>query len=126
MTTGASAEGDVPREELPLPDYDHLPIGSLQHRIRTLDVDGLERLIVYEEAHAHRLPVLELLRHRLEELRAGATPSGGAPDAPMPEAPPPPSGEPPVTPARAGPTMNPPRHGVLPVPQQGEGPKPGG
>jgi hypothetical protein len=35
VTTGASAEGDVPREELPLPDYDHLPIGSLQHRIRT-------------------------------------------------------------------------------------------
>jgi hypothetical protein len=64
MTTGASGKGDVPREELSLPDYDHLPIGSLEHRVRTLDVDGLERLLAYEEAHAHRLPVLELLRHR--------------------------------------------------------------
>ncbi|MCW2609145.1 MAG: hypothetical protein JWM15_391, partial [Cryptosporangiaceae bacterium] len=55
MTTGASGKGDVPREELSLPDYDHLPIGSLEHRVRTLDVDGLERLLAYEEAHAHRL-----------------------------------------------------------------------
>lgn len=33
---------DAPsRDELPLPDYDHLPLGSLAARIRTLDADQL-------------------------------------------------------------------------------------
>ena len=30
--------------ELPVPDYDHLPLGSLTHRIRLLDADGLVAL----------------------------------------------------------------------------------
>lgn len=71
------AEPRVPAHEaLPLPDYDHLPVGSLEHRIRTLDEAGVRDVLAYEEAHAHRLPVLELLRHRLGQLEHGAQPSG--------------------------------------------------
>ena len=40
------------RDSLPLPDYDHLPVGSLTSRIRTLDADGLQTVLGYEKAHA--------------------------------------------------------------------------
>ena len=33
------------RDDLPLPDYDHLPVGSLTSRIRTLDADDLQTLL---------------------------------------------------------------------------------
>ncbi|GAA1976526.1 hypothetical protein GCM10009718_10960 [Isoptericola halotolerans] len=69
------------RDDLPLPDYDHLPVGTLAHRVRQLDADGLEKVIAYERAHGRRVPVLTVLEQRLEELRAGAEPSGGDPDA---------------------------------------------
>jgi hypothetical protein len=39
------------RDELPLPDYDHLPVGSLESRIRGLDTDGVEALLSHERAH---------------------------------------------------------------------------
>jgi hypothetical protein len=45
---------------LPLPDYDHLPVGSLQHRIRTLDADGVAALLDYEQAHGRRFNVVQL------------------------------------------------------------------
>jgi hypothetical protein len=36
------------RDDLPLPDYDHLPLGSLTTRIRSLDVGDLQTLVQYE------------------------------------------------------------------------------
>ncbi|NHC13228.1 hypothetical protein [Motilibacter deserti] len=93
--------------ELPLPDYDHLPAGTLQHRIRTLDLPSLEQLIAYEEAHAGRLLVLNVMRQRREELAAGAEPSGGDPLAATPEAPPAPASGSPVSGATTGPVQNP-------------------
>jgi hypothetical protein len=98
-------------DQLPLPDYDHLPLGSLEPRISTLDADGVAQLVAYEEAHGNRLPVLNVLRRRLEALRAGAQPSGGDPLAPTPEiqhAPPAGSA---ASPATEGPPINPPSHG---------------
>jgi hypothetical protein len=71
------------RSKLPIPDYDHLPEGSLTHRIRTLNPDALRVIISYE--HANRLHVLHVLEHRLDQLDAGAQPSGGDPAAPQPE-----------------------------------------
>jgi hypothetical protein len=62
---------------LPVPDFDHLPLPSVTHRIRSLDRDQVEQLIEHEERHGARLPVLEVLRTRRDELAAGATPSGG-------------------------------------------------
>jgi hypothetical protein len=80
-------------DKLPIPDYDHLPLGSLTHRIRALDESGLEELLAYESAHAGRLPVREVLTTRLEALRNGsATPSAGDPRAAQPEQAPAPAG----------------------------------
>jgi hypothetical protein len=71
-------------DELPLPDYDHLPQGALESRVRTLDAAGVEALLAYEQAHGDRLPVVQVLQRRLEALRSGATPTGGDPLARTP------------------------------------------
>ena len=67
------------RDDLPLPDYDHLPMAGLIQRIRSLDADQLKALDAYEREHGNRLPVTEAFRARLAELAAGAEPSGGSP-----------------------------------------------
>jgi hypothetical protein len=64
-------------EELPLTDYDQLPLNELRHRIRSLDEGQLQMLFEHEEAHGNRIPVLELLHARLREIRHGAEPSPG-------------------------------------------------
>ena len=98
-------------DELPLPDYDHLPLGSLESRIRSLDADQLAALLSYEESHGNRLPVVEVLRHRLEAVRGGAPTSDGSPLAETPEIQHAPQAGSPVTPQTEGPAMNPPSHG---------------
>ena len=105
-------------DELPLPDYDHLPTGSLEGRIRTLDAAGVEALLAYERAHGDRLPVVQLLSARLEQLAAGAAPSGGSPTAPTPEAEHAPQAGSPVSPETQGPPVNPPSQGVPTNPAQ--------
>ena len=67
---------DTDRDTLPIPDYDHLPVGSLGTRIRSLDQSGVEKLLVYESRHGDRAPVMNVLRQRLKALQGGATPSG--------------------------------------------------
>lgn len=62
---------------LPLPDYDHLPVGTLRHRIRSLSAAELDELLAFEREHANRAPVTTILTARLGELAEGATPSGG-------------------------------------------------
>jgi hypothetical protein len=104
--------------ELPLPDYDHLPTGSLQHRIRTLTREQLQAIADYERQHAHRPLVETIIQARLTELDSGAEPSGGAADALQPEHAPAPAGQSPVTPATSGPKMNPPSQGVPSNPTQ--------
>ncbi|MFD8551856.1 hypothetical protein ACFV08_09685 [Streptomyces fradiae] len=42
------------RGALPLPDFDELPFGALESRIRSLRPDELDRLLEYEEEHAGR------------------------------------------------------------------------
>ncbi|GAB2576602.1 hypothetical protein GCM10027168_06890 [Streptomyces capparidis] len=106
------------REQLPIPDYDHLPLGSLQHRIRSLDQQDLKRVLDYERAHADRVPVVQAMRTRMQELESGARPSSGAPDAPAPERPAAPSGGGKVSPETSGPPMNPPSHGTPENPAQ--------
>ena len=105
--------------DLPLPDYDGLPTGSIQSRIRSLDADGVARVLEYEREHADRIQVVQVLEHRLESLRSGeAEPSGGDPTAPAPEVS---AGEPGgsmVSPATEGPKQNPPSQGVPTNPAQ--------
>lgn len=99
------------RDQLLLPDYDHLPLGSLAARVRSLDAEQLAQVVAYEREHASRTPVLQILEVRLDELRGGAEPSDGSPLAPVPEAAPPPAGTSSASPATAGPVVNPPSHG---------------
>lgn len=73
------------RDTLPLPDYDHLPLGALESRVRSLTVEQVEELLAYERTHADRLPVTEVLTARLEQLQAGAEPTRGDPAALRPE-----------------------------------------
>jgi hypothetical protein len=101
----------MPERDLPLPDYDHLPVGSLTSRIRTLDAEALNTLLSYERAHANRAPVVTVMESRLASLREGAQPSGGDPAAPAPEAPPAPAAGSKVSEATTGPPINPPSHG---------------
>jgi hypothetical protein len=101
--TADSSRPAEDRSALPIPDYDHLPIGSLASRIRSLTADQLQTLLDYETAHADRLPAVQLMTTRLTELEQGATPSGGDPAAPAPEAAPSPSGSS-VSPQTSGPT----------------------
>jgi len=101
---------DAPnRDELPLPDYDHLPLGTLPSRISGLDEQGVSALLEYETRHGNRLPVVQVLEQRLTALREGAEPSGtvqqDAPEVSAGQA-----GSK-VSPATSGPPVNPPSHG---------------
>ncbi|GAB2881384.1 hypothetical protein GCM10027074_57030 [Streptomyces deserti] len=102
---------DPARNTLPLPDYDHLPLGGLESRVRSLSADEVEELLAYERSHADRLPVTELLGSRLEQLRAGAQPTSGDPGAVRPEQGEGHSGSP-VSPATSPEPFSPPPHGT--------------
>ncbi|WP_432118571.1 hypothetical protein [Streptomyces sp. bgisy032] len=102
---------DPARDTLPLPDYDHLPIGGLESRVRSLSEDEVEELLAYERSHADRLPVTELLGSRLEQLRAGAEPTSGDPGALRPETGRGQAGSP-VSPATSPEPFGPPPHGT--------------
>jgi hypothetical protein len=104
--------------DLPMPDYDHLPVGSLTSRIRSLDADDLTTLLDYEREHANRIQVVSAMQSRLSGLKNGAQPSGGDPAEVRPEAPPPPSGGSQVSEATSGPPINPPSHGDPTNPSQ--------
>jgi hypothetical protein len=69
----------MPQSDLPIPDYDQLPITEVRHRIRSLDEPQLRALFDHETAHGNRIPVLEVLHARLKELTHGAEPSSGDP-----------------------------------------------
>ncbi len=105
--------------ELPLPNFDQLPVPDLQHRIRALDPAEIDQLLAHERDHAHRPQVIQLLERRSEELKHGATPSGGDPStASVPEPAPGPARQKGTTPQTAGPPVNPPSHGVPTNPAQ--------
>ncbi len=96
--------------ELPLPDFDQMALGDVRHRVRALDRDAVEALLTHEAGHAARVPMLEILEHRLRELEAGAQPSSGNPsNAPGIEASP---GGSPVQQSTAAEPGTPLRHGV--------------
>lgn len=104
------------RDRLPLPDFDHIPLGTLPSRISALDAEGIGQLLAFEREHGDRLPVVQVLERRLEQLQAGAEPSGST-DQQMPEVTQSQHGSP-VSPATSGPTINPPSHGVPTNPAQ--------
>lgn len=114
-----SDETSVARDELPIPDYDHLPVTGLGHRIRSLSADQVGTLLTYEQAHGNRLPVVQVLQTRLTELADGAEPSDGDASGLAPELAT--GGDPggsAVSPQTQGPAINPPSHGVPTNPAQ--------
>ena len=96
-------------ENLPLPDYDHIPLGTLPSRIASLDEPAVSELLAFEQSHGNRLPVVQVLEHRLQALRNGAEPSGSLPED-LPEVTSA-SGGSKVSPATTGPKINPPSQG---------------
>lgn len=97
--------------ELPLRDYDHLPLPALGHRIRPLTADEVNQLLSYEREHANRPAAVQIFTSRLAELGAGQEPSPGrAQDGP--EWPEPASGRSPAQPGSTGPPVFPPPHGT--------------
>lgn len=108
------------RNAPPIEGYEGMPIGTLQHRVRSLDAEQVRELIGYEEGHAHRPAVLELLNHRLHALEEGAEPSPGSQSS-QPERPGPPSGGSRVGMNTQAPVTNPPPHGVPSQPTKPKG-----
>ena len=108
-------------DQLPLPDYDHLPVEGLTSRIRTLEARDLETLLEYERAHADRPQVVTIMENRLASLREGAQPSGGDPAAPAADDPVHTAHGSKVSTATTAPAMNPPSQGVPTNPAQPRG-----
>ena len=78
---------DVTSSDLPLADYDHLTLGALRGRLRSLEVEQLVTLRTYEKSKADRLPVITMLDNRIAKLAAGeAAPSSGTVSEPSPKA----------------------------------------
>ncbi len=101
----------MPERDLPLKDYDHLPVGSLTSRIRQLDAEDLTTLLDYERAHGNRFQVVTVMESRLAGLKNGAQPSGGDPAAAGADAPAAPEGGSKASEATSGPPVNPPSQG---------------
>lgn len=55
-------------DALPLEDYDHLTVGALRGRVRSLALPELRQVHAYETAHGNRLPVLTVLANRIAQL----------------------------------------------------------
>ncbi|UNZ20756.1 hypothetical protein [Streptomyces sp. 891-h] len=98
-------------DALPLPDYDQLPAGSVEHRIRPLRSGEVRQLLEYEQEHADRPQVEQILTARLDQLESGAEPSEGDPGAAGPDIPSDTPGSSPVSPASAAEPEEPLRHG---------------
>ena len=56
------------RDELPIPDFDNISIGSLRARLRALSVQQLVILREWETEHANRLNVITTLDNRIAKL----------------------------------------------------------
>lgn len=100
----------IRHEALPLADYDQLTLGSIEHRIRSLELDEVRRLLEHERTTAQRPRAVAVLSARIDQLESGAQPSGGDPGNAPPVSGE--SGEPPVDPSHSPTDNTPLRHGV--------------
>jgi hypothetical protein len=60
----------VPREPLPLANYDHLSLASIRARLRNLDASQLRVLAEYESENANRPEFVGMFERRIEKLEA--------------------------------------------------------
>jgi hypothetical protein len=69
--TRATAPVTEPEPDVPLPNYDQLPVASLRARLRNLDAAQVKQLAEYERAHAARADVIAMFERRMAKLEAG-------------------------------------------------------
>jgi len=72
VTEDLQVDAPAKADELPIPDFDNVSIGSLRARLRSLTVEDLVTLREWEKAHAHRLPVITLLDNRIAKVSASS------------------------------------------------------
>lgn len=70
VTDDLAIDAPTSSDDLPIPDFDNVSIGSLRARLRSLTVEDLVKLREWEKAHAHRLPVITLLDNRIAKVSA--------------------------------------------------------
>jgi hypothetical protein len=78
LTAKLDVDEPEAREDLPIPDFDNVSLGSLRGRLRSLSLEQLVVLREWEQAHAHRLPVITLLDNRIAKVSAQATATNGS------------------------------------------------
>jgi hypothetical protein len=105
------------RDSLPIPDFDHVPLGTLPSRISALDESGVQQLLEFEREHGDRLPVVQVLERRIEAIQGGAQPSGAVEQS-MPEVTQSSSGSSVSPETSNAPKINPPSQGVPTNPSQ--------
>ena len=105
------------RDSLPIPDFDHIPLGTLPSRVSALDESGVQQLLDFEREHGDRLPVVQVLERRIEALQGGAQPSGAV-EQDMPEVTQSSSGSAVSPKTSNAPKINPPSQGVPTNPSQ--------
>ena len=62
--------GEEPEEDLPVPRWDELSLGSIRARLSRLSESDLVILHSYEERHQSRPDVLSMLANRLIKIRS--------------------------------------------------------
>jgi hypothetical protein len=62
------------RDDLPIPDFDNISIGSLRARLRSLSVEQLVVLRDWEQQHANRLQVITTLDNRIAKVSENSPP----------------------------------------------------
>lgn len=56
---------------LPVPGYDTMSVAAIRARLRSLDVDQLQALLVHERKNAERPEVIAMFERRIEKLESG-------------------------------------------------------
>ena len=72
VVQASSAPTVLTHDALPLEDYDHLTLGALRGRMRSLTVDELVQVRAYEKSHGDRLPIVTMLDNRIAKLATDA------------------------------------------------------
>jgi hypothetical protein len=56
---------------LPLPGYDTLTVAAIRARLRGLDFEQLQALLVHEHKNAERPEIIAMIKRRMEKLESG-------------------------------------------------------
>ncbi len=57
--------------ELPLPGYETMSVAAIRARLRGLEVDQLQALLVHEQKNAARPEIIAMIERRIEKIESG-------------------------------------------------------